>query len=73
MRRERQRAGITQEALAELADVSPRMVQKIEHGDSNLLFTTAMRIRTALGCRLDDLAPGFPDKRPAARRSGRKK
>lgn len=48
-------AGLTQEKLAELAELSPRTVQKIEAGRLNILVTTLRRIRTAIGCRFEDL------------------
>ena len=39
-----------QERLAELADLNPRTVQKIEAGDITILVTTLQRLRGALGC-----------------------
>lgn len=50
VRRERVRAGLTQEALAEAAGLNPRTVQKIEAGQLNILLTTLIRIRKALRC-----------------------
>lgn len=44
---------MTQERLAELADLNVRTVQKIEAGDINVLITTAMRIQVALRCGLE--------------------
>ena len=41
-------AGLSQEALAELAELHPRTVQKIEAGDINVLITTVFRIKAAL-------------------------
>ena len=49
---------ITQEKLAELADLNIRTLQKIEAGETNILVTTAIRLGKALGCRWDDLLPG---------------
>ena len=46
LRRERMARGLTQERLAELADLNPRTVQKIEAGDITIL----LRLRTAIGC-----------------------
>ena len=46
LRRERTARGMTQARLAELADLKPRTVQKIEAGD----ITTLDRLRTAIGC-----------------------
>ena len=50
IRRERMARGLTQERLAELADLNPRTVQKIEAGTITILVTTLHRLRTALGC-----------------------
>jgi transcriptional regulator with XRE-family HTH domain len=41
---------MTQEKLAELADLNIRTLQKIEAGQTNILVTTAIRLRHALGC-----------------------
>ena len=49
VRRLRTEVGLTQEKLAELADLNIRTVQKIEAGQTNILITTAARIRKALG------------------------
>lgn len=50
VRRIRNECGMTQEKLAELADLNIRTVQKIEAGQTNILITTASRIQKALGC-----------------------
>ena len=50
LRRERTTRRQTQERLAELADLNPRTVQKIEAGDITILVTTLQRLRAALGC-----------------------
>jgi transcriptional regulator with XRE-family HTH domain len=50
LRRERMARKVTQERLAELADLNVRTLQKIEAGQTNILITTAIRLRTALGC-----------------------
>lgn len=55
MRRERMARRVTQEALAEMADLNIRTLQKIEAGQTNILITTAMRLRAALGCPWDVL------------------
>ncbi len=49
--------GVTQERLAELADLNIRTLQKIEAGQTNILVTTAVRLRKALGCGWDPLLP----------------
>jgi len=46
---------VTQELLAERADLNIRTLQKIEAGQTNILITTAMRLRGALGCPWDVL------------------
>jgi len=55
VRRERLRKGLTQEKLAELANLNPRTIQKIEAGSLNILLTTSVRIKDSLGCRWDEL------------------
>ena len=55
LRRERMARRVTQEALAEMADLNIRTLQKIEAGQTNILITTAMRLRAALGCSWDVL------------------
>lgn len=55
IRRERKTAGLTQEVLAEKADLAPRVVQKIEGGQITILISTLRRIRKALGCPYDKL------------------
>jgi len=55
LRRERMARRVTQESLAEMADLNIRTLQKIEAGQTNILITTAMRLRAALGCPWDVL------------------
>ena len=55
VRRERTAQDMTQEKLAEMADLFPRTVQKIEAGQLNILFTTMLRIQKALRCSWVDL------------------
>ena len=55
VRRVRVEAGLTQERLAELANLNTRTVQKIEAGDINILLTTIVRLRSALACSSADL------------------
>ena len=57
VRRERTAKGITQERLAEMVNLNIRNLQKIEAGETNVLVTTAARIRRALGCSADKLIP----------------
>lgn len=57
IRRERVAKGISQQRLAELADLNIRNVQRIEAGEIDVLLTTAIRLRKALGCPLERLLP----------------
>lgn len=57
VRRARTKCGMTQEKLAELADLNIRTVQKIEAGQTNILITTAARIQKALACNWQTLMP----------------
>lgn len=57
LRRERVAQSITQEKLAELADLNIRTLQKIEAGETNILITTALRLQRALGCEWTALMP----------------
>ena len=50
VRRERVAAKLTQERLAEMADLNIRTLQSIEAGELNVLITTAVRIQSALNC-----------------------
>lgn len=58
LRRERTSRNITQEKLAELADLNIRTVQKIEAGQTNILITTMLRLKDGVGCKLNDLFGG---------------
>ena len=49
--------GLTQEQLSEMVDLSSRNLRKIEAGETNVLTTTLIRIRRALGCSADKLLP----------------
>lgn len=55
--RERKACGLTQEKLAEMVDLHPRVVQKIEAGETNIKATTLFRIQAALGCDWESLVP----------------
>ena len=55
LRRERVARNITQEKLADLAQLNVRTVQKIEAGQTNILITTAKRIQKAIGCQWESL------------------
>ncbi len=55
VRRLRAERNVTQEKLAEQADLNIRTIQKIEAGQTNILITTAARIQKALSCDWDKL------------------
>lgn len=48
---------MTQEQLAEVADLAPRSIQKIEGGQITILISTLHRLRRALGCSYEKLLP----------------
>lgn len=55
LRAERKAVGLTQEQLAERADLAPRTIQKIEAGQITILITTLRRIRKVLQCSYQTL------------------
>ena len=57
VRRERVRRKLTQDSLAERAEIATRNLQKIEAGEINLLLTTVFRIQLALRCSYKSLMP----------------
>lgn len=59
LERERKARGLTQEKLAEIVDLHPRVVQKIEAGETNLKATTLFRLQKAIGCSWDSLMVGL--------------
>lgn len=60
---------LSQERLAELADINARTLRRIEAGEINILITTVARIRGALNCQWDDLMPSeWKRIRPIAKR-----
>jgi transcriptional regulator with XRE-family HTH domain len=50
IRRERKAVQLTQEQLAEKADLAPRVLQKIEAGQITILISTLKRLKDALRC-----------------------
>ena len=48
-------ARLTQESLAEKADLSRRFVQEIEAGSKSPTVTTVVRLKKALACSWNDL------------------
>ncbi|HEV2327880.1 MAG TPA: helix-turn-helix domain-containing protein [Verrucomicrobiae bacterium] len=57
IRRERLAQAMSQQRLAEIADLNIRNVQRIEAGELDVLLTTIVRVRKALDCPLDRLLP----------------
>ncbi len=57
VRRERVRKKLTQDELAERAEIATRNLQKIEAGEINILVTTVFRIQLALRCPYRRLMP----------------
>jgi transcriptional regulator with XRE-family HTH domain len=57
IRRERLAKAMSQQQLAEMADLNIRNVQRIEAGELDVLLTTVVRIRRALSCSLERLVP----------------
>ena len=57
IRRERLTKELSQQKLAEMADLNIRNVQRIEAGELDVLLTTAVRIGRALDCPLARLLP----------------
>lgn len=55
VRQERMAHKLTQEKLAEKTQLNVRTIQKIEAGQTNILITTAKRIRKAIGCSWESL------------------
>jgi transcriptional regulator with XRE-family HTH domain len=55
LKRIREERGVTQEKLAEVADLNVRTLQRIESAKMNPLTTTLMRLQEALGCPWDEL------------------
>jgi transcriptional regulator with XRE-family HTH domain len=58
IRAARKAHGFTQERLAELIDLHPRAVQKIEAGELNPKSTTLIRIQDTIRCTWDCLVHG---------------
>ena len=59
VRRLRVKAGLTQEKLAEKADIATRSVQFIESAQFGASLAVLIRLRRALGCRWDVLLAGI--------------
>jgi transcriptional regulator with XRE-family HTH domain len=58
IQRLRRSAGLTQEQLADRADIAPRVIQRIESGMANPKIGTLQDIAQALGCSIRDFYDG---------------
>ena len=56
----RSERNLTQEKLAELADVSRRYLQEVEKGEKNPTVKIAAKLRLALKVSWEELFKGFP-------------
>ncbi|MHB8520233.1 MAG: helix-turn-helix domain-containing protein [Limisphaerales bacterium] len=59
LRSERERRKLTQEKLAEKADLDPSYISGIERGVRNPSILSAVRIANALGTTVSDLSRGI--------------
>ena len=59
IRRRRKRAGLTQEKLAEKADLTYKYLGEVERGLVNVSLDSLMRLARALRVRLRDLIRGI--------------
>ncbi len=57
LRAARQRNGISQERLAELAGLHRTYVSSVERGERNISLLNIERLATALGVAMSDLMP----------------
>ncbi len=55
IRAHRKKAGLTQERLAELADLNPKYLGEIERGENTVSLSALIRIAKALRVRVRDL------------------
>ena len=55
----RMERGMTQETLAEKADISHRYLQSLEAGQKQPSINVVVQLRTALKCSWDDLLKGM--------------
>lgn len=59
IRLHRQKAGLTQEKLAELADLHTNFVGDIERGEENVSVDALVRLASALRVKVADLVEGL--------------
>ena len=59
----RRSRGLTQERLAELADMSVKQLGQVERGEANATLSTLLAIARALSVDVDQLTAAFPRRR----------
>jgi transcriptional regulator with XRE-family HTH domain len=55
IRKQRKRARLTQEKLAEIADLHPNYIGRVERGEEHVSLIALRRIAKAVGVRVRDL------------------
>jgi len=55
----RKQVGLSQEKLAEKAELDPTYISDVERGQENISVDALMRIAKALGVQVSDLVSGF--------------
>ncbi len=61
IREKRKRMGLTQETLANLADIDRSYIGGVERGERNITFSLLCKICTALNCDVAELTTHIPD------------
>ena len=61
IRQKRKSLDLTQEDLADKADIDRSYIGGVERGERNLTFTVLCQICAALGCDVAELTEGIPD------------
>ena len=59
IRTRREAAGLSQEKLAELANLSRNYIGELERGEKNVSIEALVRVAKALGVRVRDLVKGI--------------
>lgn len=59
LRKARMARGLTLEVVSERAGINIRTLQRFEAGSSNVLITTAMRLKEAIDCSWSELMEGY--------------
>lgn len=68
VRAERKRQRLTQEQLAELADVGVRFVRELEAGKDTCRIGLALQVMRSLGLSMSVMSRGMPPHEPYPRR-----